>query len=1764
MSNSKTKFYHKLLAVALSVMMLIAMVPATVLTSAWGSTDPAYDYLSAQDFAADYAAKDDSIAVSWTAITGDVDSLSLTINGGEAVALDAAATTYTVSAADYAGKTIVIALTAVCDEEGRTVEASVAVPATLKSVLPATTKADNNASLDAILNSLPKQLPVMTADNAYVNVDVAWSPDGIHYNRDLTTEQVFTVAGYITLPATILNRNNVDLSTTIEVTVLAAEAVAIETDLDTTPINKLAGDSLKLSVKGVGTVMGYQWYRDGVAIDGATSSTLNIASLTPADAGSYYCQVKGKGSSVNSQTVTVAVAKRDTTVTITVDPENSQSRPAGVTLQATGIPAGATGTLTFMAGEDKIGEVTLPATSMEFHPTAEADNYDFYVIYSGDVRYNGSTSASTAYSFTKGTLFIAGINIEGGLAGKAGTGAQVLKPTVTPFPHSNVIVTYKYKVDNTEIAEVSDTGYVTYKKHGDCTLTITVSAGNDYNDASISIPIHVSQIANSNLAFTTGSGKATYAPNFSYSIPFVNGALGTGELSVKVEADFAEYLDVELNTEYNKVIITYKSDLDTSKNLTGPVKIILEKAGDDVYMPISAEHFLNINKGKQSPIRVEFENVNVVYGETGDLQAVLAGGSVAGDAIYSVDDSSIVTLLEGNRFKAMKPGTAVITVTKPGNGLYEEVKCHYAIIVAHAPMKDFGFVHSEITSHYGVKVENPAVGGIEGSPVTYAIQSADYGLDQYLIVNQKDGAITFNESAYLVADSDTYKVVITATKLGNDYYETAVATYTLTLIRKAIEQSDLALDGADYLSNGDIHSNFGNVDKTRTGVTITPANGFNAIFFNNDWHDSLLLQNSINADEDNAPFYLKKENGEISQSIYQKVIVDKQGPGSAGNVAISIGTNAYRDDAVNSVWSGFTGILSFDLFKESSKEVVVKAKDNLSDIKDISYYIQTEGFVNLDKAPADITLDDITPLVEGFDWVSCDMTKDMQYGYISRFTIDLPENSTKKVVIYVKVIDSANNVSYFRSAGIVFDNMAPSCDVEALPDSIINVTLPEVNGQVGLYNDDVKFDVTITDEAANGISAGIEKIEITVSGINGTTGEWLEKKTIITANRGEISAFRSKDLDLASVKDMFTVQGDFIIPASYDSNHLSILVKVWDFAGNFCSNEYNQTHLAIDSSAPAIDVYYQELFTDGNTQGGFNYDLKGDGDSKYLGMNQFRRATITIRERNFTPAGVDFSRLLLDGETLGVNPTFTCVAADYNGDSYEWVATIDFVKDGEYDFNVSCTDKAKNKNSEFTCADWTLNRNNWIIDNTKPVIHVAMSNNNVKNGSYFAALRVATITITERNFDKADKLFSNWDGIKINGSTFGAPKAKWVKSDANTYEHVYTITFAQDGDYDFNVAYTDLAGNVSTGYTCSAASHEHFTVDTTAPAISITGVAHQTAYNYDDVVSPVINYSDVNIDNTSAYVRLSGARNGNVQYQRVEQSSSIGKRIQYNDFSKVTYMDDIYTLSVSLADKAGNTSYRLVTFSVNRFGSNYDLSLVEDIIGKYLREEQDIVFSEINVNELDHETLLIKLIKDGSPTALVEGTDYTIDKVGGDGQWSVYTYTIKKDLFSNDGHYNISVYSEDGAGNANESEEKDAEISFAIDKTAPVIVPIDLEDDTPYATDSKKVSVEIKDNLLLDGVKILLNGKEVEYTADGDNYTFDIGESGDKQNVAIVAVDAAGNTLPVEVKDVLVNASFFVRWFNNTPVFIGSLVGVVLLVLILTALALFGKKKQKN
>jgi hypothetical protein len=73
----------------------------------------------------------------------------------------------------------------------------------------------------------------------------------------------------------------------------------------------------------------------------------------------------------------------------------------GDTLSASGIPVGATGTLTFTSGGSTLCTATLPAVSCSTSPTLAPGDYPATATYSGDGTYTGATASGASFTVTK-------------------------------------------------------------------------------------------------------------------------------------------------------------------------------------------------------------------------------------------------------------------------------------------------------------------------------------------------------------------------------------------------------------------------------------------------------------------------------------------------------------------------------------------------------------------------------------------------------------------------------------------------------------------------------------------------------------------------------------------------------------------------------------------------------------------------------------------------------------------------------------------------------------------------------------------------------------------------------------------------------------------------------------------------------------------------------------------------------------------------------------------------------------------------------------------------------------------------------------------------------------------------------------------------------------------------------------------------------------------------------------------------------------------
>ena len=727
----------------------------------------------------------------------------------------------------------------------------------------------------------------------------------------------------------------------------------------------------------------------------------------------------------------------------------------------------------------------------------------------------------------------------------------------------------------------------------------------------------------------------------------------------------------------------------------------------------------------------------------------------------------------------------------------------------------------------------------------------------------------------------------------------------------------------------------------------------------------------------------------------------------------------------------------------------------------------------------------------------------------------------QQFILYLRVTDKAGNVAYFSTADVTAEDSRPGHQEDSefvAPQVVIDMDTPEN----GIFAGDVDVTVGVVDPRVGDTYSGLKLItyEVVNYDVDGSytvtqTGTLFDVQEIVT----EVPVQSWQTVHEGETDTRIKVDSEL-----NNSNNVVVNIRAVDNAGNI---GIGTVSMKIDITAPTVQVSYD------------NNDADGEG-SRYFKAD--RTMTITVTERNFDPDA--FTAQITGASTLSWTET---AASSGNGDSTTNKATVQFSTDGEYQVTISsCIDLAGNVCGEDDVSYSGTSPRDFVIDKTAPTVTVSYDNNAAANGNYFNADRVATITVSEQNFDAGRVTITGTatdDGV---GVTF--PTLSSWSSGGST--HTATLTYSQDALYSFDIAIVDQAGNNSPDY-----AGDSFYVDKTMPELRIDGVEDQSANS--DVVAPVITYTDTNFNENGVSIALVGVNGGEANYDARLSNITHGQVYSYADFAHEKSVDDLYHLTAHVTDLAGNESTQMIFFSVNRFGSVYDLTAIKDILNRYLQDEQDIVFTETNVDSLDRETIRIVLTKNGIPIDLKEGVDYTVEETGGSGQWSQYRYTIHKSLFAEDGRYSIAIYSVDAAGNINENidEEKDAEIFFGVDKTLPVIIPIDLESNTQYPVEEKTVDIEIKDNLVLQEVTIYLDGQETEYTANGETYTFVIPESNRPREISIVAVDAAGNVYQMDITNVLVSTNIFARYFNNKPLFYGSIGGVatvVAAVLILT------------
>ena len=806
-------------------------------------------------------------------------------------------------------------------------------------------------------------------------------------------------------------------------------------------------------------------------------------------------------------------------------------------------------------------------------------------------------------------------------------------------------------------------------------------------------------------------------------------------------------------------------------------------------------------------------------------------------------------------------------------------------------------------------------------------------------------------------------------------------------------------------------------------------------------------------------------------------------------------------------WTSLVDPITFGFWSREFIKTTATNADKTSPIKSVEYYmVSSKNATDNTSALTKQNLDEI------LDWQPFE---------------EISVTANKQFIVYLKIKDNAGNYTYLSTNGLIVDDKHPLAESVA-PEISVS---PQFTKN-GIYSGSVKVDVEVVDPTVGGTYSGLKEISYSVF-------DRASAAPNTATQTGVLYTFKGTNPLQSELQNRWS--GSVTIDSNLNnSNEIQLVVYASDNAGNAGDSSQSGSKgycvVKIDTTAPDINVFYDN----NNAESGVYF--KND-----------RVATISITERNFDPNDVNISIENTEGVIPAVSG-WSVAQGSYNGDDTVNTATITYSADGDYKFNISYTDLAGNSASSASFANGTVAGSEFTIDKTQPAVYVSYNNNSAQNGNYYNADRIATITVNEHNFNAS--LVNISVSASDDGASISAPAMSgWVN---NGDVHTTTINYNIDGLYKFDIAVKDMAANDAVDYDADS-----FYIDKTAPVVKIDGVKNESANKGDCI--PIVNFSDTNIDMSKISMTLTGINRKAVEIEGEYSDIRNGTVFTFKNFAKEKQIDDIYTLVGAITDKAGNTAKSQINFSVNRFGSTYEMSEgTEKINGSYTNTPVDLVISEINANELSN--ISITVFRSGQTIVLKKNKDFKVDVTGGNGKWYKYVYTIFKDVFENDGVYQITIHSEDAAGNIAENnlDTKEMNLSFGIDKTLPSINIKNIESNTTYPVDSITVLVSATDNLKLQSLTIYLDSVKVanwegnellEIINRGDDFSFDIsGTSAKAHNLRCVATDSAGNSITENVNDFYVTTSIVIRYITNRPLFVGSIIGLVFVVLLVVFL----------
>ena len=634
------------------------------------------------------------------------------------------------------------------------------------------------------------------------------------------------------------------------------------------------------------------------------------------------------------------------------------------------------------------------------------------------------------------------------------------------------------------------------------------------------------------------------------------------------------------------------------------------------------------------------------------------------------------------------------------------------------------------------------------------------------------------------------------------------------------------------------------------------------------------------------------------------------------------------------------------------------------------------------------------------------------YDYVTdKKTTDVTLNyniSTKKSGKYVLTYTVTNNAGVKKTFDETFyvDNTAPVIkdftfeNGKTAENDDISVTKTDY----GYYfKNNTEVSVTAVDGGIDGAVSGvseihfytIEKDETTPSNIQVSVPEKNKATFTVPANfKGNVYAYAVDKagncyyFDTTTNKDdSQPVTPDRVVVENSSKHEQMSGIDISLPATNYIENSNKLYNNDVNVALNVSDSYSGIAKIEYSVSSEFDTDNNWDGSIKYLNDQS--------AETNMNGNGTVSGWKIEESDQNLVTKASSTITVKNNSNNIK--------------IEVKLTDRAGNVSTK---------KETLSIDKTKPTIKIEYDNNNhtTHNGTeFYKANRTATITVTERNFSPEDVIskITNTDNVipQITGWTTHNV-ANGENPDGTT--HTATVVYASDGDYTFDIAFTDMAGNKAD----KVAQHK-FTVDKTIPTINVSfdnnSAKNNNYYKADRTATITVNEHNFNAQDVKVNISATGADNSTAATAPSVSSWTSNGNIHT---ATVKFANDgKYAFDVNYTDLADNAAKENVvtTFYVDKTAPAVKISNVENESANSGNVAPVINLSDNNYSG-DYVLTLTRVDIEAKKTDVTNDFVSTVVPTSNTG--AVVTYANFASDEVNDGIYVLNAALTDKAGNS--------------------------------------------------------------------------------------------------------------------------------------------------